>query len=169
MIQEKSGQQRIIDIGCGSPQQKYFHSYGIDINPKCKPDLVWDVDDGLPFNDDSVMIINSDNSLEHVKNPRYVLEEMFRVLWPGGTVYLSVPNSQYLPLSIINHFVDLDWFWHWYMTRSFKKERGVHWTLYTKHLIIKTCKDVGFTIQETKGNLWSKEVRLILTKIHTRT
>ncbi|MBW3020179.1 hypothetical protein KY334_02700, partial [Candidatus Woesearchaeota archaeon] len=77
---------------------------------------------------------------------------------------LVVPNCQYLPLIIINLFFDLNHFWYWYMNTSFKKERSIHYTLFTKHLIKLFCKDVGFKIKKTKGYLYSKEIKLILEK-----
>jgi SAM-dependent methyltransferase len=38
--------------------------------------------------------VRSNHSLEHVPNPREVLQEMFRVLRPGGTLFLGVPTNE---------------------------------------------------------------------------
>ena len=153
-----------IDIGCGAPHQRYKDCFGIDVNKKYKPDLLHNTDEGLPFGDNTLEFINSDNSLEHVKNPYFVLEECYRTLKRGGKMRLVVPNCQYFPLLFVNIIMDLDKFWHWYMNLSFKKERSFHWTLYTKFLIQKVCRDVGFKIKKTKGWLWGKEITLYLEK-----
>jgi SAM-dependent methyltransferase len=38
--------------------------------------------------------VRANHSLEHVPNPREVLEGMYRVLKPGGTLFLGVPTNQ---------------------------------------------------------------------------
>jgi SAM-dependent methyltransferase len=38
--------------------------------------------------------VRANHSLEHVSKPRVVLEEMFRVLKPGGTLFLGVPTNE---------------------------------------------------------------------------
>lgn len=155
---------RRVDIGCGNPDQKYEGCFGIDVNASASPDLVHNCDEGIPFEDGSLEFIHSDNSLEHFKNPRFVLEECYRTLEPGGRMLLVVPNAQWFPLVIVNLFVDLDWLWHTWMTSRFKEGRGVHWTLYTPYLITKTVEDVGFTVLDRKGFLYSKNVTLNLQK-----
>ena len=153
-----------IDIGCGKPHQCYKDCFGIDINESYKPDLLHNCDNGLPFTDESLDFINSDNSLEHFRNPYFVLKECYRALKKGGTMRLVVPNCQYFPLIFINLIMDLNKVWHWYMNLPFKKGRSIHFTLYTKHLIQMVAKDVGFKIVKTKGLLYSLEIMLFLEK-----
>jgi SAM-dependent methyltransferase len=38
--------------------------------------------------------VRANHSLEHVTNPREVLEDMYRVLRPGGTLFLGVPTNE---------------------------------------------------------------------------
>ncbi|MFL5494127.1 MAG: class I SAM-dependent methyltransferase, partial [Gemmatimonadales bacterium] len=38
--------------------------------------------------------VRANHSLEHVSRPREVLEEMHRVLRPGGTLFLGVPTNE---------------------------------------------------------------------------
>ena len=153
-----------IDIGCGLPSQKYKGCFGIDINSEYKPDLLHNCEEGLPFDDDSLEFINSDNTLEHFKNSFFVLQECYRCLNGGGSMRLVVPNCQYFPLIIINLFCDIDKFWHWYMNLKFKRERTVHYVLFTNHLIMTLVKKAGFKIKSKKGFLYSKEIELILEK-----
>lgn len=46
----------------------------------------------LPLPDASVDLIVCHTVLEHVRDPRQVVAEMFRVLRPGGMVHLELPN-----------------------------------------------------------------------------
>jgi SAM-dependent methyltransferase len=46
----------------------------------------------LPFPDGHFDIVYSNNVLEHTAEPAVVLKEAFRVLRPGGTLFLEVPN-----------------------------------------------------------------------------
>lgn len=46
----------------------------------------------LPFDNDSFDLIYSTNVLEHVKDPKKVIEESIRVLKPGGYLQFVIPN-----------------------------------------------------------------------------
>jgi SAM-dependent methyltransferase len=59
---------------------------------------VMDVDfdmDPLPIDDSSVDILFSLAVLEHINNTDHFLSERYRVLKPGGVIYLSTPNFKY--------------------------------------------------------------------------
>lgn len=47
----------------------------------------------LPFDNDSIDLVVSGQTLEHVKNPFRSVAEMFRVLKPGGYIALIAPSS----------------------------------------------------------------------------
>lgn len=71
--------------------------------PELQPEVVAPVDhvldldsDGLaPFPDASVDFVIANMVLDHVANPVRVLDEMFRVVRPGGHVMVSVPDKRY--------------------------------------------------------------------------
>jgi SAM-dependent methyltransferase len=48
--------------------------------------------ESLPFDDASFDVVYSNNVLEHTVDPALVLREAVRVLKPGGTLYVEVPN-----------------------------------------------------------------------------
>jgi 2-polyprenyl-3-methyl-5-hydroxy-6-metoxy-1,4-benzoquinol methylase len=50
------------------------------------------INDGIPFDDASIDLVVFIEVLEHLKNPWKAIEEMHRVLRPGGYLVLSTPN-----------------------------------------------------------------------------
>ena len=93
-------QGRTLDIGCG--EKPYAHLFscteyiGIDIettekyHEKHKTDLFYNGVD-LPFENNSFDSIVCFEVLEHVFEPEKIVNEMFRVLKPGGSLLLTTP------------------------------------------------------------------------------
>lgn len=48
--------------------------------------------DRLPFDDGSVDLVIANQVLEHTKEVYWILHEVFRILRPGGSLFLGVPN-----------------------------------------------------------------------------
>jgi ubiquinone/menaquinone biosynthesis C-methylase UbiE len=90
----------VLDVGAGdahlaSPfrRQRYL---ALDIDPEPSPRRVTTIiGDGLrlPFKDGSVSHVLSIQVLEHVTDPQAALLEMARILPSGGTICLSIPQS----------------------------------------------------------------------------
>lgn len=85
----------IYDFGCGSKPYEVFaaeNTYlGIDIDKKnTKADIFADVS-RVPLEDSCADIVCSFYMLEHVYNPLDVLNEKFRLLKSGGTLFMLVP------------------------------------------------------------------------------
>lgn len=102
---------KILDVGAGkgdfilSAAQKGLDVVGLEYNPdyikeaKKKADtehlnvvLVQGEGEHLPFEDNMFTFVNLSEVIEHVQNPRLVLSEVYRVLQPGGSAYVSAPN-----------------------------------------------------------------------------
>lgn len=66
----------------------------LDKVPDYHPDIVGDVHK-LPLPDESVDAIICIALLEHVENPLLAMDEMYRVLKPGGYIYIYVPFLYY--------------------------------------------------------------------------
>lgn len=66
----------------------------LDPVPDYNPDIVGDIHD-LPFEDDSVDALLCIAVLEHVENPITAMQEMYRVLKPGGQLFIYVPFLYY--------------------------------------------------------------------------
>lgn len=81
-----------LDIGGAEPGKDGWLS--LDITDTC--DLYWDLRKGIPFPDDSVAAIYSSHLFEHLtfQQGQDLLRESLRVLRPGGTFSICVPNAR---------------------------------------------------------------------------
>ncbi len=81
-----------LHLGCGT--NKLPGWVNIDSVARCQPDLVLDLTQPLPYEDQSVDAILAEDLLEHFdKYVRYVVfAQWARVLKIGGTITLQVPN-----------------------------------------------------------------------------
>ena len=90
MVIKDLGEDKIIlNLGSGIRSVRR-DVINIDFYPFTNVDIVADITK-LPFCDNSVDAVICESVLEHVKNPWAIIQEMKRVLKPGGIVYLSVP------------------------------------------------------------------------------
>jgi SAM-dependent methyltransferase len=93
----KSDQNVILSVGAGGGvSTRISRRVGskvteIDIDPARKPDIVADICDLNMFAAGSVDFIFMVEVLEHVKTPHLAMEELHRVLKPGGKLFLSTP------------------------------------------------------------------------------
>ncbi len=96
---------RVLDIGCGVGQvvrrlkDAGFDACGVEVSEpnvaKAKGfGLKCELYDGrqLPFPDQSFAAVGALNVLEHVEEPEAFIQELVRVVQPGGKVVLSSPN-----------------------------------------------------------------------------
>jgi methionine biosynthesis protein MetW len=103
------GGERLLDIGCWNgafleqvrSAGRYRELYGVDIvpaaveatNAKGFPAQVVDLNgELLPFPDQCFDTVTILGVLEHVFDPYTVIREIYRVLRPGGTMLIDVPN-----------------------------------------------------------------------------
>lgn len=56
-------------------------------------DVVTDLNNPWPFEDNSVGIIRASHIFEHLKDPVHTMNEAFRVLAPGGWLLIEVPST----------------------------------------------------------------------------
>ena len=92
-----------LDLGCGEmPYKKYIMDnsgiteyIGVDIeNPayqaNVKPDIFWN-GEAIPLDDDSVDTVMATELFEHIPDLKSILEEIKRVLRPGGICFFTSP------------------------------------------------------------------------------
>ncbi|PLX37439.1 MAG: hypothetical protein C0606_03800 [Hyphomicrobiales bacterium] len=88
---------RVLDFG-GGQRAKYvpllpagLDLASVNIDEEFQPTEIVPVGAPLPFEADSFDGAISLNVFEHIYDTRFVLDEIFRVLKPGGTLYAAVP------------------------------------------------------------------------------
>lgn len=92
---------RVLDLGCGNSQYRqdiklYANEYiGVDwensLHDQSNVDVFADICDRLPFEDGYADTIVSFQVMEHLPEPDKYLGECFRILRPGGTIFITVP------------------------------------------------------------------------------
>lgn len=91
----------VLDIGCGIGHMLRYRkrTIGCDINPfnidYCKEkklEAYLMKPDKLPFKNGSFDSVLLDNVLEHLASPNRLIEEIKRVLKPGGIIVIGVPG-----------------------------------------------------------------------------
>jgi len=80
---------QILNIGSG-PKRLGSNVKNVDIHPYKGVDIVADAL-SVPVLSGSISGIISDNVLEHIIDPKAAVAEMYRILSPGGYVYICTP------------------------------------------------------------------------------
>src|SRR5579864_5674354 len=82
-----------LHLGCGTtPLDGWIN---IDVDPNLfHADLIWDLTQGLPFEDKSCALVHSEHVLEHfpLEAGINLLRECRRVLQPGGVLRVGMPS-----------------------------------------------------------------------------
>lgn len=166
---------RILDVGCGDGYYLHLLSHlgiknltltGTDYdknglisakrnlnNPKIK--LVWsDLMKKSPFRSNSFDKIVMSEVAEHLPDDVKGLTEVCRILKPGGTICLSVPNANYPflwdPLNRI-----LESFWGTHVKSGFWAGLwNMHIRLYKPQQIKKVMQKAGFKLRVVKSLTW---------------
>ncbi|HHT9138680.1 MAG TPA: class I SAM-dependent methyltransferase [Candidatus Wunengus sp. YC60] len=81
--------KKILDIGCG--RHKLVGSIGLDQYPFDGVDIVHDLNNPLPFEDEEFDAVFANQLLEHVENMVVLVYEIHRILKPGGIFLAHVP------------------------------------------------------------------------------
>ena len=92
-IVREVGSGLILDAGAGLRREAYENVVNLEIVPYHSTDVLSGIDD-LPFKDESFDAVFSFAVLEHVKDPFRCARELYRVLKPGGKLYVNVPFLQ---------------------------------------------------------------------------
>ncbi len=99
-------ERRVLDLGCrdGALTRAYLDGndvVGVDADREALAEAAklgiethWaDLDQPLDFPDASFDVVVAGELLEHLRDPQRLVEEIRRVLCPGGTFVASVPNA----------------------------------------------------------------------------
>lgn len=82
-----------LNMGSGFRKEPYF--INVDNRKETTPDLLWDVNDGLPFPDNSVDWVRAHDFLEHIPIGKTIafVEEVYRVLKNDGIFDTFTPST----------------------------------------------------------------------------
>ena len=82
-----------LNLGSGFRPQSGF--LNIDNRPETDPDLLCDIEQGLPYEDGMIETVRAVDFLEHIHQDKviFVIEEIWRVLKDGGLFYSMTPAT----------------------------------------------------------------------------
>ena len=107
----RSPRSGVVKVQVGPGKRSYFKGWvNLDGNMFTGTCDVWvNFHNPLPFNDASVDLIYSYMVIEHLRDPFFHLQEIYRVLKPGGVFRIGAPNAD----TAIRKYVekDISWFW----------------------------------------------------------
>jgi len=78
-----------LNLGCG--HDIHPDSVNLDKEPFPGVDVVHDINKPLPFDDDTFDHVHANQVLEHLPELIPIMNELWRILRPQGTLHLSVP------------------------------------------------------------------------------
>lgn len=149
-----SQNQRVLNVGCGASVHKGRGWVNLDAHPYPGVQVVHDLDVlPWPFGDGEFDHVQAIQVFEHVHNPVGFMCEMWRVLRPGGTVFMSVPHYQsenaFTDPTHVRFCTPLTWD-YWIADTALNQQFGPAYG------------DVAFT----SGNVerWGDDLRVRLTK-----
>lgn len=92
---EKVGDGLVLDFGSGNSPQSALRARTcyLDIKQYAHTDVVTDRD-SLPFKDNTFDGIVSQSVFEHLRDPFFTAAELFRILKPGGHIYVDTAFMQ---------------------------------------------------------------------------
>ena len=151
-----------LDLGCGQRKKKGY--LGVDKVGYPNVDVKHDCSDGIPLDSNSCSIVRMNHSAEHFADPKFLMEEVYRILKNDGIVVMTVPEAStygakahpdhksFWAENDINYFIDEDLIkkheinCHFKLLKTFKKEfytngiKRVHlsWILQKSSCIDKT-------------------------------
>lgn len=80
-----------VDLGCGPRKPEGF--VGIDRHQWGDTDIVADLAEGIPLEDGIVDEVRAYDVLEHLPDPIHSMNELWRILKPGGKADILVPST----------------------------------------------------------------------------
>ncbi len=85
----------VLDLGCGGNKQP--GAFGIDTQEFRGVDMVHNLEDGIPSENETFDVVLAQDFLEHIIPQKniFVMEEIYRVLKIGGKLKFMVPTTDW--------------------------------------------------------------------------
>jgi len=116
---------------------------GFDLDPIGPETEKWDIEERFPYAHRSPHVVALLEVIEHLKNPGICLDNIGKIMQPGGYLILTTPNPQWSTsrLSLLSTGV---------LTCFTQSDLDVNHHVFTPwvHVVEKLLKDAGFEIQE---------------------
>jgi ubiquinone/menaquinone biosynthesis C-methylase UbiE len=80
-----------LDLGCGPNKAQGF--VGVDVRAQEGVDVVTDLSERWPFEDNSVEHVRACHVFEHLPDTLHTMDELYRVLKPGARAEIDVPST----------------------------------------------------------------------------
>ncbi len=93
-LKQHSTDTLVLDVGAGNVETNHSYTkffpnrYTVDIDPEREPDLVGDIHN-LSLDNNSYDVVLCTEVLEHCHTPQKAIDELMRVLKPGGILILT--------------------------------------------------------------------------------
>lgn len=116
---------------------------GFDLDPAGPETEKWNIEESFPYNYPFPDVVTFLEVIEHLKNPGRCLENIGKMMSPGGYLILTTPNPQWSTsrLSLLSTGV---------LTCFTQSDLDVNHHVFTPwvHVVEKLLNDAGFEIQE---------------------
>lgn len=98
-----------LNIGCGFEKKEGF--INLDKSEYVNPDIICNIEDGIPFSDNYLDYIYSKNVLEHIKPDKwlFVLDEIYRIAKDGCILEFILPFDNILVRNHYDHYRSFTW------------------------------------------------------------
>jgi len=163
------------NVGCG--QEPFQGWTNLDLESNSRADILWDVTEGLPFENGSCAYVYCEHFLEHlpVQDGVRFLVECNRSLRKGGVVRIGMPSAE----ELVRHYYQNDWAnqpwlekhgFTWIKTRAEYinicfREWGHQW-LYDFEELERRLREAGF--DKIKNTEWGESEHAELRNRETR-
>jgi SAM-dependent methyltransferase len=151
-----------LNLGCG--HNKIEGCINLDIEPSVNPDIVHDFKTPLPYPDNSIEEIFFFHVIEHIEDTLhdFILEEIYRVLVPGGTVYISYPEFKECAANYMSNYKGMRYYWKQTLYGRQMHKGDYHVSLMDTPRFIFLLQQIGFTNVQSKpepSEPWNTVVR----------
>ena len=163
--------QPVLDVGGGRkslyrdllPSDLTYDSLNID--PKIEPTFLLKPGDPFPIADNTYKSCLCFNTLEHVYDARFMLDEMYRVLAPGGTAYITVPFMFRIHGHPDDYFRGTPSWWRESLLRSGFAETELEPLIWGRYTSAGNVKDYRGILRRAQFH-WSHFTDILYARLH---
>lgn len=151
LLAEKDADKRgllKVDIGGG-----LFPRAGYTTIDQEDGDIICNLDDGIPLEDNSVGVLNASHVIEHLKDPIKTMREIHRVLAHGGWAFIEVPST------------DGRGAWQDPTHVSYWNENSFWYYTKQSHAQFIRNKDIKFSCMRLETNWWDSHIAVVNTHL----